>query len=84
MIGFHDLLISFGVTSTQYWQHHHWLIVLLIVLAVWDVVWRGIALWQAARKRHEIWFVALLIINSVGILPIIYLLYQNMVDKKSA
>ncbi len=46
---------------------------LLVVLVVWDLVWKALALWKAARHRQKIWFVFLLLINSVGILPIIYL-----------
>lgn len=51
----------------------NWAIVLAI-LAIWDTVWRGMALWRAGRNDHQGWFIALLLINSVGILPIIYLL----------
>jgi hypothetical protein len=47
---------------------------LLIVLVAWDLVWRGIALWRAARNEQIAWFIVLLVVNSVGILPIIYLL----------
>jgi hypothetical protein len=47
---------------------------LLILLAVWELIWKGIALWRAARNNQTGWFVALLIINSAGLLPIIYLL----------
>lgn len=48
--------------------------VTLLILAVWELVWKGIALWKAAHNDQSGWFVALLIVNSVGILPIIYLL----------
>lgn len=48
--------------------------VLLIVAIIWDVIWRGMALWRAGRNDQPAWFVVLLIINSIGILPIIYLL----------
>ena len=50
-------------------------ITLVIVVAIWEVVWKGIALWRAARNSHQIWFIFLLIVNSVGILPIIYILF---------
>jgi len=48
---------------------------LFIIGALWEVVWKGIALWRAARNGHQIWFIFLLIVNSVGILPIIYILF---------
>lgn len=49
-----------------------WL-VWMIPLMIWDVVWKGIALWHAARNGQKYWFVALMLINSVGIVPIVYL-----------
>jgi hypothetical protein len=36
--------------------------------------WRGMALWRAGRNNQKNWFIALLLINSIGILPIIYLI----------
>lgn len=47
--------------------------VLFIVLLVWSLVWKGMALWRAAHEDSKPWFVALLIINTVGILEILYL-----------
>lgn len=41
---------------------------------VWDLVWKGLAMWKAAKRNEPWWFVALMLINSVGILPIAYLL----------
>ncbi len=43
------------------------------VAAVWDLAWKGLALWQAGKRRQPVWFVALLVLNTVGILPITYL-----------
>ncbi len=47
---------------------------MLGLLLIWDLVWRGFALWRAGGNRQKGWFIVLLIVNSVGILPIIYLL----------
>ena len=47
--------------------------VIIVVLALWDIVWKGFALWRAARNNQFRWFVVLLVVNSIGILPIIYL-----------
>lgn len=46
----------------------------LVLIIVWEIIWKGIALWRAGRRNQKYWFVALLIINSAGILPIIFLL----------
>lgn len=51
--------------------------VILVILALWELVWKGFALWRAARRREPYWFVAILIINTAGILPIIYLLFTE-------
>jgi len=47
--------------------------ILLLFLAAWSLFWKGIALWRAARNDQRNWFIAILIINTVGILEIIYL-----------
>ena len=56
--------------------------VILGLLAVWDIVWRGLALWRAAQQRSRNWFIVLLVINSVGILPMIYLYNNRPTDHK--
>ncbi len=48
-------------------------LILLITIAIWDVIWKLIALWKSARKSQLTWFIILAIINSVGILPILYI-----------
>lgn len=56
--------------SQQWLNQNIWLIVLL---AVWEFGWKGWALWVAARDGNKAWFVALLLINTAGLLPILYL-----------
>jgi hypothetical protein len=51
-----------------------WLIPTIIILAIWDAVWKLIAMWKAARNNHLAWFICIAIFNTVGILPIIYIL----------
>jgi len=45
----------------------------LILLALWSIIWKGLALWHSARRGEYIWFIVMLIINTIGILEIIYL-----------
>lgn len=47
--------------------------VLLALLLLWDLVWKGFALWKAAKNDDQVWFVCLMVISSIGILPILYL-----------
>lgn len=46
---------------------------ILLVLVVWSLAWKGVALWKAARRGEKNWFIALLVINTLGILEILYL-----------
>jgi Family of unknown function (DUF5652) len=46
---------------------------LLAVLVIWSIIWKGVALWKAARNSHTAWYVIMLIVNTVGILEIIYI-----------
>ena len=48
----------------------------------WEIVWKGLALWKSAKKGQKYWFIALLIVNSLGLLPIVYLLIDKY-SKKS-
>jgi hypothetical protein len=45
-----------------------------------DLVLKGITLYKSARKDQKVWFVALLLINSIGILPIIYLILNKDIE----
>lgn len=44
-----------------------------ILLVIWSLCWKGAALWRAGRRNEPGWFVALLLINTLGILEILYL-----------
>lgn len=54
------------------------IIFVVVVLAIWDGVWKLIALWKSARHNQLAWFICLAIFNTAGILPILYLwLFQK-------
>jgi hypothetical protein len=50
-------------------------IIVLLLLAIWDGVWKLIALWKSARHDQLAWFICLAIFNTAGILPIVYILF---------
>ncbi|MGB7768830.1 MAG: DUF5652 family protein [Verrucomicrobiia bacterium] len=50
-------------------------IIVIILLAIWDGVWKLIALWKSARHDQLAWFICLAIFNTIGILPILYILF---------
>ena len=60
---------------------HLLFIVIIVILAIWDGVWKLIALWKAARNGDLGWFICIAIINTVGILPIIYVLTHRKEDE---
>jgi hypothetical protein len=48
---------------------------ILYLLIVWSIIWKGIALWHSARNKQLVWYIAILIVNTVGILEIVYLIF---------
>lgn len=53
-------------------------IAIISAIIIWDTVWKGFALWKAARGGSKGWFIALLLINSAGLLPMAYLLLKQL------
>ena len=49
---------------------NQWIILLAVL---WTIPWKGAALWKAAKNHHKWWFIALLVINTLGILEILYI-----------
>jgi hypothetical protein len=54
-----------------------WLIIVIAILALFDSVLKLIALWKSARNNHLVWFICLAIFNTIGILPIVYLVLNK-------
>jgi hypothetical protein len=55
-----------------------------IVLIIWSIIWKGIALWRCGRNNQLPWFVVILIFNTAGILPIVYLaFFQKRISKRN-
>lgn len=50
-------------------------IFLIAALIVGIIVLKGYALWCAAKRDEKGWFIALLIVNTMGILELIYLYF---------
>ncbi|MBZ9572544.1 hypothetical protein KJA15_04390 [Patescibacteria group bacterium] len=45
------------------------------LILLWTLPWKGVALWKSARNSHKKWFVALLILNTMAILEIVYIFF---------
>jgi hypothetical protein len=45
----------------------------IYLIGLWSLLWKGIALWRCANDKQKIWFMAILVLNTLGIVEIIYL-----------
>lgn len=45
---------------------------LFYLIVAWSLIWKGFALWRAAKNDSKVWYVVLLVLNTVGILEILY------------
>ncbi len=49
----------------------------ILILLLWELVWKGFGLYKSARNERKWWFIAIFFINSVGIVPILYFVYET-------
>ncbi len=49
---------------------HPWAIILIVF---WTLPWKGVALWKSARLLQKGWFIALLVLQTLGLLEILYI-----------
>ena len=54
----------------QFLIENSWIILLVIL---WTLPWKGVALWKSARLKDKWWFIALLVVNTLGLLEILYI-----------
>ena len=52
----------------------------ILLVSLWTIPWKGVALWKASRNNQLGWFIALMLVNSLAVLEIVYIFY--FVDKK--
>jgi len=63
--------------ETQFLDTMHNLWPLVLILTIFELVMKLIALWHAGRRNQLAWFILIGILNTAGILPIIYLLISK-------
>ncbi len=66
-------MIQESFMSIQSFFSAHPLVVAILVL--WSLAWKGLALWKSAQLSHKTWFVVMLIANTMGLLEIIYIFF---------
>ena len=69
-----------NVQLLDYMSAHPWITLSVII---WIAVWKLSALWQAAKHNQLTWFIILGVLNTLGILEIIYLIWIYFKDKKA-
>lgn len=61
----------------------------LVLLMTWAIAWKGFALWKSAKLSQPVWFVVMLVLNTMGILEILYIFvfskfgFNHLNSKKS-
>jgi methionyl-tRNA synthetase len=57
---------------------------IFVILGIWSMIWKAIALYKAGGRKDLAWFVVLFIVNTLGILEIFYIFYfsKRSVAKK--
>ncbi|MCL5795284.1 MAG: DUF5652 family protein [Patescibacteria group bacterium] len=55
---------------------------LWILLWIWSLIWKAFALWKSARNNSVVWFIVFILVNTLGILEILYIYIFAKYDKK--
>ncbi len=56
--------------TEEFLLENQWIILLILL---WTLPWKGVALWKAAKNNSKWWFIAILVINTLAILEILYI-----------
>lgn len=63
----------------QFLIENSWVIWLALI---WTIPWKGMALWRAAKLNHKWWFIALLVVNTLAVLEILYIFIFSKIKEK--
>ena len=53
------------------------LLPVILVLSLWDTVWKVVGMWKSARRNQLVWFICIALFNTLGVLPIVYLILNK-------
>ncbi len=51
------------------------LVIMFITILIFVITLKGYSLWSAAKRDEKWWFIILLVVNTFGILELIYLVF---------
>jgi hypothetical protein len=57
---------------------------LLVAVIIWSAIWKIIVLWKSARNNNLVWFIILAVVNTMGILEILYIFVFSKKRKPKA
>jgi hypothetical protein len=58
---------------------------LLVVIFIWSFVWKLLAFWKSARRKHLVWFIVFALVNTIGILEILYIyIFSDMMSPRKS
>ncbi|MEM4325718.1 MAG: DUF5652 family protein [Candidatus Pacearchaeota archaeon] len=55
----------------------------LVIIILWELVWKILATWKAAKNNSIVWFVILMVFNTIGILSILYFYIFSKMKRSS-
>lgn len=53
---------------------------IIIIIGIFELILKGLALYRSARRGEKGWYIAILILNTIGLLPLFYLLFIGKKD----
>ena len=60
----------YNINMEQFLTGNSWA---LFIIMLWTLPWKGLALWKAAQRNDQKWFIVLLLLNTLAILDILYI-----------
>ena len=54
---------------------------LVSIILVTVLILKGLALYKAARKESVVWFWVILVLNTLGVVPLLYLIFSEKEKK---
>jgi len=58
-------------------------LVLFVAIMIWSSIWKYIALWKAGRNNSLVWFIVFALVNTCGILEILYIFIFSGMKKNN-
>lgn len=83
LLGFSNKIIIFSYAFADFLgiSIYQFMFFAMMFLITWSFFWKGWALWIAARKTNRVWFIVILLVNTLGILEIGYIIWNKFFQK---